>query len=97
MPVTDKYNWIKEKLGLGIAWIVFFGFIALFTTIFTGVGEFLWSFAPASDKYSLDDFIIFMAFFWFGLYVYNKLEKIGWEVNANKYRLEKILDKINRS
>lgn len=95
MADNDRHSGMREKIGVGVLLLLFIGFIVLIVNIFTGVGEFLWGFAPASDKYSFEDFIIWMAGMGLVLYVLNKLEKISWEVTANKNRLERIIEKIN--
>lgn len=91
----------EEKVGIApkvmavVIYIIFLGFVLFLVNLTTGLGEALWEYAPASDKYTFDDFATWMIVFAFGYYVYYKLEKISSEVNGNKKKLERILRKMD--
>lgn len=97
MEDEKKHNGIKEKISISIGILVLIGFFILVGNLLTGIGEFLWDFAPASDKYSFDEFIIWMIIGGFGLYAINKLDSIERVVKSNQRRIDQISNKMHKS
>ena len=90
MEDEERTTGIKDKISISVGILILIGFFILVGNLFTGIGEFLWDFAPASDKYSFDEFIMWMIIGGFGLYVVNKLDNIERTIKSNQRKIDQI-------